>query len=586
MTETITEAQRESLLKLAQAVSDGKSVDWEAARTDTPGLHDLLESLRALESVKGAHVAHALADAGPIPDRWGSFEIRERIGVGGFAHVFRAFDPGLERDYALKLRRPPRPGSTTGQREFLNEARRLARVNHENVLRVYGAEEHDGRVGIWTELLDGETLEEKLDRQGPLSAPEAALIGLDLCLALAQIHRAGLVHRDVKTMNVMRVTGGRIVLMDFGSVADVAELARDESAGAAQGTPLTMAPEQLRGEKPRATADIWAVGVLLYRLVSRRYPVPASNLGELIEKHARGEIVPLCDVRSDLPPKFVAVVETALQFDPTKRYRSAGAMYLALADALGVVVTADVRRQIEAAPAIPIGRAIAVAAAAMLVLAIGFSGTHRVVIGRWPWEPPTPTPPPAAVVSPVFTASVKLFRAGPAGPEELLPGSRIQPGDHLYMQVYGSHPMYVYVLNEDEAGDGHVLFPSPYFDDKGPLSEHAMHRLPGTRNGERMDWQVTSAGGRERVLVVASRNRQMDIEDELKKVPAAAPDAPVRYAKLGEAAKERIKVLTRGIGGVAADPTPGSESGSLDGIARKASGVNDVWLWEMSLQNP
>ena len=582
MTETITEAQRESLLKLAQAVSDGKSVDWEAAGTDTPELQGLLQSLQALESVKGAHAAQALTDHGPIPARWGNLEIRERIGVGGFGEVYRAFDPGLQRDFALKLRRAPSPGSTRGQKELLHEARRLARVSHLNVLRVNGADEHDGRVGIWTELLNGETLEEKLDREGPMSAPEAALIGLDLCLALSQIHIERLVHRDVKTMNVMRVTGGRIVLMDFGSVADVAELTREASAGLAQGTPLTMAPEQLRGEKPRPSADIWAVGVLLYRLVSHRYPVSASNLGQLIEKHARREITPLSEVRSDLPAKFVAVVETALQFDPARRYQSAYEMYVALADALGVAVSKDVLRQFNRRPQAPVA---ALAAAAALVLAIGVAGAHRGITGHWFWEKPVPASPSVPGASLVFTASVKLFRVGEAGPEELLPGSRIQPGDQLYMQVYGSHPMYVYVVNEDEAGVANVLFPSQYFDEKGPLVDHVVHRLPGTRQGERMDWQVTSAGGRERILVVASRSRQMEIEDELKKVPPAAPGTEVRYARLGASAKERLESLTRGIGGVVADPKAGSHSGSLEGVARKVS-TSDVWLWEMSLQNP
>lgn len=592
MTETISEAQRESLLKLAQAVSDGKSVDWNAARTASPGLQQILSSLQAIESVRGAHVAQASEDAGPVPERWGNLEIRERIGIGGFGEVYRAFDPTLERDVALKLRRPPRAGSARPPRELLHEARRLARVEHENVLRVYGADEHEGRVGIWTELLNGETLEEKLERQGPMSAREAALIGLDLCLALARIHRAGLVHRDVKTMNVMRVTGGRIVLMDFGSVADVAELAVEGGDGGPQGTPLTMAPEQLRGEKPRATADIWGMGVLLYRLVSSRYPVPASSLGQLIERHARREVVPLCDVRSDLPPKFLAVVERALRFDPAERYRSAGAMYLALADALGVSVSDDVLRELEPGAIVTIRRAAPLAAAAGILLAAGLLGFYRYDTGRWPWTPPAPSPPQgqAPAPSPVFTASVKLFRAGESGPEELLPGSRIQPGDHLFMQVYGSHPMYVYVLNEDEVGNGHVLFPSPYFDQKGPFADRVVHRLPGTSAGERVDWQVTSPGGRERILVVASLYPQKEIEEDIQNLPHATPGEQIVYGTIGEKTKERLRGITRGIGGVAKDPAAKAGSGALDGVARKVVrdtlDMNDIWLWEMSLQNP
>ena len=102
----------------------------------------------------------------------------------------------------------------------MNEARRLARLRHEHVVQVYGAEEHDGRVGLWTELVRGESLEEIVQRSGPLGAREAALVGLDVCAALAAVHGAGLLHRDVKAQNVMREGGGRIVLMDFGTGED------------------------------------------------------------------------------------------------------------------------------------------------------------------------------------------------------------------------------------------------------------------------------------------------------------------------------------------------------------------------------
>src|SRR5262249_11140650 len=158
---------------------------------------------------------------GQEPFRWGPLEVRHRIGSGSFGEVFVARDPRLQREVALKLRRA---GALERSKRWLDEARRLARVRHPNVVTVYGADQHDGRGGLWMELVHGRTLEERLRHEGPLGAREGALIGAELCAALAAVHGQGLVHGDVKTHNVMREgapgasrDAGRIVLMDFGS---------------------------------------------------------------------------------------------------------------------------------------------------------------------------------------------------------------------------------------------------------------------------------------------------------------------------------------------------------------------------------
>src|SRR5262249_48722819 len=149
--------------------------------------------------------------------------------------------------------------------------RTLARVRHRNVLSVLGAARHDGRVGMWTELVSGETLEESLARRGRFGDTEAARVGIELCRAQAAVHAAGLIHRDVKTRNVMRAEGGRIVLMDFGSVTRWSPLESADAEAFRVGTPLAMAPEQLSGAKLDPRADLYGLGVLLYRLVSGRY---------------------------------------------------------------------------------------------------------------------------------------------------------------------------------------------------------------------------------------------------------------------------------------------------------------------------
>ncbi len=215
----------------------------------------------------------------PVPERWGSLVVRERVGAGVFGEVYRAYDEQLQREVALKLLRVGSRSSDRLAAKVLNEGRLLARLRHPNVVLVHGVEARGDRVGLWMEFVRGCTLEQLLDRQGLFGAREAALIGQDLCRALAAVHAAGLVHRDVKAQNVMREEGGRVVLMDFGTGVPARE--DDGGRGApAAGTPLYLAPELLDGGEATASSDLYSLGVLLYHLVTGGYPVVAASLGE------------------------------------------------------------------------------------------------------------------------------------------------------------------------------------------------------------------------------------------------------------------------------------------------------------------
>jgi TolB-like protein len=198
---------------------------------------------------------------------------------------------------------------------------------------VHGADVHDDRVGLWMELLRGRTLEQLVASQGPFGAAETAVAGQELCRALAAVHAIGLAHCDVKTANVMRESGGRLVLMDFGAGQrrDLAATGPLELAG----TPLYLAPELLRGAGATARSDIYSLGVLLYRLVTGEYPVVATSFDDLRAAHERRDSLRLRDQRPDLPDAFVRVVERALSPDPERRFATAGEMQVALARAVG-----------------------------------------------------------------------------------------------------------------------------------------------------------------------------------------------------------------------------------------------------------
>ncbi|MPZ20012.1 MAG: protein kinase [Luteitalea sp.] len=278
------------------------------------------------------------------PNVWGHLHLLEKVGEGSFGEVYRAYDTRLSRDVALKLLRADARTRTSLAERLLHEGRALARVHHQNVVTVFGAEEHGGRVGLWMELVEGRTLADSVARDGPYSAREATLIGQDLCRALAAVHAAGLVHRDIKAQNVMRQQGGRVVLMDFGA-GELRDRPTRSGRVRVTGTPLSTAPEVLAGGPASVRSDIYSLGVLLFYLVTGRFPVEAETLEELRSKHAHRTHTNLHDVRPDLPDSFVSVVERALEVEPERRYASVGVVQRALGRAFGleqpVVTTTD-----------------------------------------------------------------------------------------------------------------------------------------------------------------------------------------------------------------------------------------------------
>jgi hypothetical protein len=445
----VTEHIDPELERAAGAVADEAAVDWGVETTRNPRLQRALTALQAIENLAAAHrearersgvgTEAQPESAAPPPASdpslqepqftWGFLRALDQIGQGGFGEVWRAWDPSLEREVALKLRRlaPASAGehplartSDPETRYWLDEARRLASVRHINVLTVYGAAEHDARAGLWTELLRGETLDDRLQREGPLPPREAARIGRDLCAALVAVHAAGLVHGDVKSSNVMleppapSPTGdqtgrSRVVLMDFGVAHQAGHGLRGMSSA---GTPLVMAPEVLAGGPATAAADIYAVGVLLHRLVTGRYPIEADSFDALRAMHARGERPALTALRAGTPPRFRRIVERALARDPAERFSSAAE----LGRALGMF----------AEPAR--GRRAAVLTAASIVLALAAIAVALVALQR--------------------PAAVRYV------PPDRLPGPRVPTAMRLGDTVVGALPRET--LGSCEAGVGDV----------------------------------------------------------------------------------------------------------------------------------
>jgi serine/threonine-protein kinase len=569
-------------VSIASAIVEGDPVEWPREEAEVPAsATQILRELRSLEAIVSAHaqLRQTFADAEVTTEqpaglhRWGPLTIIAKIDEGAFGTIYKAHDNRLAKDVALKLL-PPRSANPT---RMLKEARLLAKVNHPNVVRVYGADDTQERVGLWMELIKGRTLENLLQTQGVFGAREAAMIGLDVCQAVAAVHHAGLVHGDIKAHNVMREQGGRTVLMDFGASHDLTVRAHEQRI---VGTPAYLAPEVLNGQPQSRGSDIYAIGVMLYHLVTGGYPIDGRTWTDVIGKHERGESVRLRDARPDLPEEFVRAVEQALATDPAGRHESAGAFAAALSHF--IEPSARHLSSIRSSKVIVAG----LIATAVLV-AVAFS-MFRSSPATAP-EPGTSVSVPASATSPAAPAGVSyeidagFYRVTGDTPEPLVADSKLAPGDRLFFTVQTTVPTFLYIVNEPEQGEPFLLFPLPGSRVQNPLPANQRVRVPGD-----MYWQVTSAGGREHFVVFASPDRVAAFEEAFAKL--ATPSAgrtPSDAAPLPAATAERL----RGIGGLVparrADNAAARFSSlfttPLPGARETAQGL---WVRQLTVANP
>jgi TolB-like protein len=375
-------AAEELIADLAGAILDGRPIDWAAAQSSTDDTNlPLLDELKLLAALANLHrnfvppsvtksVSATLSlnqsDIGQR-DHWGHLQLLEPIGSGAFGQVYRAWDTRLEREVALKLLAA---GSTSARASsVIQEGRLLARVRHANVVTIYGAEQIGNQVGLWMEYVKGRTLNQALEQGASFSATEAVTIGTGLAHAVSAVHKAGLLHRDIKSHNVMLADDGRVVLMDFGTGQPLTDGARAPLAG----TPLYMAPELLRDEPASVRSDIYSLGVLLFHLLTGSYPVRGRNVHDLRHAHSHGDRTNIRTARPSVRPKLARIIDRAIDPEPARRYQSAEALAADLA-----MLTP--RSQLKT-----VARALGVAAAVVLLAWVA------VELGSWTIGRASPT---------------------------------------------------------------------------------------------------------------------------------------------------------------------------------------------------
>jgi len=313
----------------ADLIFTGREAEWDRMPMAIPlDQRPVIQELRSIAVVVAAHAENQEIPLGlgPKPELaggvWGPLEIIELIGTGAFGDVYRAREQRLDRQVALKIYHPHRLGPSLMTSDVIEEGRLLAKVRHPNVVAVHGAEHCDGRVGIWMDCIEGETLEDRVNEHGPFNAMDAMTIGLDLCRALTALHEAGILHRDIKARNVMREADGRVILMDLGISCEMER----ETPVRQYGTPLYAAPEVLLAGESSRQGDIYSLGVLLYYLVSGRYPISGATLADIRSAHAAWRGDSLSSVCPDLPEDFVGIVEKALAVSRFERFTTAAEM--------------------------------------------------------------------------------------------------------------------------------------------------------------------------------------------------------------------------------------------------------------------
>lgn len=468
---------RDPARKLLDRIADGTAIDW-------PGLDGVaprtLEAAHTLEQIRNAY--RRIGSREPALAalfHWGELAVLEHLASGATADVYRAWDPGLSTMVALKLLRPQAAAVGLRNGEFLREAKLLARIAQRNVLRVYGAAVRDGRPGLWAEWIDGRTLADIVTADGPLSGAETAHAGLELCAALGAIHAAGLVHGDLKAANVLRERGGRIVLADLGAGDAAANI---NGTLRTQATLAYLSPQARAGSARGPRDDLYALGVLLHFLLTGVYPDAAAGALRKFDSGGAGRVA--------------RVVEHALSPDPAQRHADARAFAEALRAAIGDTATAKRPR-----------RAWLALAGAIAIAVIAF--------GVW------------QVLQPVAWAPKVALVHHDRADAPLRDGDTLRVGDRLDLTLASDRKVWAWVLNEDEAGTFHVLFPLNGLRRANPLPR-GDSVLPGAQDGRALSWQVSSAGGREEFLVVLADAPLQDFERRIADFSAASIDAPER----------------------------------------------------------
>ena len=350
--------------------------------------------------------------------RLGPYEIAELLGAGGMAEVYRAHDPRLARDVAIKVVLTDGDLAPDRLRRFEDEARAVAALSHPNVLTVFDVGAREGRPYLVLELLEGESLRQRLQR-GPMPLRSAVELAIEVCHGLEAAHARSVVHCDLKPDNLFLTVDGRVKILDFG----IARLTRpngcdpadtDTQPGLVMGTVGYVSPEQARGLVPDGRADLFALGAILYEALSGRRAFAGASAADTIAAVLHDDPAPLRAAIGPVPSMLDRVVRRCLHKDRDERFHSAHDLALALEAVLDRPMPgsgpAPATRSATPTPACaPSPRRTRAASSAARPRWVG-SGSACATSGSWAWSgPPERARPPSS-------GPASRRRCPPAGP--------------------------------------------------------------------------------------------------------------------------------------------------------------------------
>ncbi len=295
------------------------------------------------------------------PRKLGIYTLERQLGRGGMGAVYLAFDPTLKRRVAIKILPAHLAADPEYVARFEREATTLAQVRHPNLMHIYAVGEDQGVHYMAMEYIQGRSVAQIIREDGPFALSRAITILCEVAGALEKVHAAGVVHRDLKSGNILIDADGRAVLMDFG----LAKPRYDSSVTTGDlllGTPEYMAPELAEGAEADFRSEVYALGVILYEMLAGKVPFRGSSAIATLRQHVERPLPSIREVRNDVPPQVESLLDRALAKKPEERYPNVSALAVDLAPLAGAsptTVTVPMAKQTgasaETVPTLPAG---------------------------------------------------------------------------------------------------------------------------------------------------------------------------------------------------------------------------------------
>jgi serine/threonine protein kinase len=254
---------------------------------------------------------------------FGGCRIIKKIGEGGMGVVYLAHHLALNKNVAIKILPPSFAREEERVKRFIREARSAAQLEHSNIIQIYNIAKHDDFYFIIMQYVEGESLAVKIRREGKINLQEALKITSNIASALSIAHHKGIVHRDIKPENIMITRNGEIKLMDFGLVRVLDVASQLSQSGDILGTPYYLSPEQARGGKVDGRADIYALGVTLFYMLTGKRPFDGDSTVSIILKHINEKPPPIRNFNPEITENISCLINKMLEKEVTNRYQSA-----------------------------------------------------------------------------------------------------------------------------------------------------------------------------------------------------------------------------------------------------------------------